>query len=105
VTTKAKRTLPITCTSPSYSPDGTSIACASPVDVFVMRTDGSGRRVVATFGEFGGQDGYSGTDWSPDGKWLLVTLPSYPELVEVATGTEIPLQALSNRAFQTLFVR
>jgi hypothetical protein len=106
VATKAKSILPVTCAHPGYSPDGTYFACTGSRDVSVVRTDGTGRRVLATFGEYDGPDGYSGADWTPDGKWLLVTFRySYVALVEVSTSTVLPLRGLPNPLFQALFVR
>jgi WD40 repeat protein len=91
---------------PAYSPDGTSFACTSSNGVWIVRTNGTGRRVVATFSSDEGPDGISGLDWTPDGKWLLVTfMYSYAALVEVSTGTVLPLRALPSPMFQALFVR
>ena len=106
VDTKAKRILPVTCVHPAYSPDGASIACTTASAISVMRADGTGRRVLVTYGEYGGPDGYSGVDWTPDGKWLLVTVDySNAALVEVSTGTVLPLRGLPNSVSQSLFVR
>ena len=74
VTTKAKSIIPVTCVHPGYSPDGTWFACTTSSEVSVVRTDGTARRVVATYGEYDGPEGISGVDWTPDGKWLLVTV-------------------------------
>jgi WD40 repeat protein len=60
----------------------------------VVRTDGTGLRVVADLFR-SDPDDVSGVDWSPDGKWL-VTTTTYDGavLVEVSSGTLIPLSAL-----------
>jgi hypothetical protein len=106
VATKAKSTLPVTCAHPAYSPDGAYFACTTSNNVSIVRTDGTGRRVVATFPAYQGPDGFSGVDWTPDGKWLLVMI-EYDDavLVDVSTGTVLPLRALPNVYFQPLFVR
>jgi hypothetical protein len=104
VATKAKRTVAVPCAYPSYSPDGSYFACtlnnlSSESNVSVMRTDGSGRRVLATFSPYDGPDGFSGVDWTPDGKWLLVTKNvGYAVLIEVSTGELLPLLALPTDA-------
>ncbi|HEX7980790.1 MAG TPA: hypothetical protein VF461_19450 [Gemmatimonadaceae bacterium] len=106
VTTKATRTLPVTCGYPRYSPDGAFFACASPTDVSIVGTDGTGQRVVAQFQGDNGPDTYSGVDWSPDGKWLVMMPRMWPAvLVEVSSGTKIPLTGLGGQYFQPSFVR
>jgi len=107
VTTKAKRTLAVPCAYPSYSPDGAWFACTTLADVSVMRTDGTGRRVLATFPAYEGLDGYSSLDWTPDGKWLLVMVEyAYAALIEVSSGKLMPLRAaLLPIDFQPAFVR
>ena len=70
-----------------------------------MRTDGTGQRLVANIPS--GVDDLSGVDWTPDGKWLLVS-KSYGQgavLVEVATGAILPLGGLGVGFFQASFVR
>lgn len=107
VATKASRILPVTCGFPRYSPDGGFFACASQADVSIVGTDGTGQRVVAQFQDDDGPDMYSGVDWSPDGKWLVmmprVMLPAI--LMEVSTGTKIPLTGLGGQYSQRSFVR
>ena len=105
VATKARSTVSVPCASPSYSPDGAYFACAASNDVSIVRTDGTGRRVLATFPRYEGPDGFSGLDWTPDGKWLLVMI-EYEDavLVEVSTGTVLPLRDLANSYFQPQFV-
>jgi Tol biopolymer transport system component len=107
VATKTSRTLSVTCGFPRYSPDGAFFVCSTPTDVSVMRTDGTGRRVVASFPSFQGPDDLSGVDWTPDGKWLLVTTQYYgAQLIEVSTGAALPLSGLPNGSFfQASFVR
>ncbi|HEX7942520.1 MAG TPA: hypothetical protein VF488_11985 [Gemmatimonadaceae bacterium] len=106
VATKATRTVPVTCGSPRYSPDGAFFACASPTDVSIVATDGTGQRVVAQFQNGEGPDHYSGVDWSPDGKWLVVMPPMWPALlIEVSSGTTVPLTGLGGQYSQPSFVR
>jgi Tol biopolymer transport system component len=104
ITTRTPRTLSVTCGFPRYSPDGAWFSCQSSSDVSVMRTDGTGQRVVTSI--LYGVDGLSGVDWTPDGKWLLVT-SSYQgaQLVEVATGSVLPLTGLGYGFFQASVVR
>ena len=107
VATKAKRTLSVTCPDPRYSPDGTEFACLTRNDVSIMGTDGTGRRTVASFAAPGADDA-SGVDWSPDGKWLLVTMAnvaSYAELIEVSSGVQIPLSGIGPSYVEAAFVR
>jgi WD40 repeat protein len=94
VVTKTSRTLPVKCGAPRYSPDGAFFACVGGLDMSVVRTDGTGLRVVADLFR-SDPDDVSGVDWSPDGKWL-VTTTTYDGavLVEVSSGTLIPLSAL-----------
>jgi hypothetical protein len=107
VATKAASTLPVTCGFPRYSPDGGFFACASQGDVSIVGTDGTGARVVAQFPDGDGPDMYSGVDWSPDGKWLvMMPRASWPAiLIEVSTGTKIPLTGLGGQYSQPSFVR
>jgi WD40 repeat protein len=107
VTTKAKSTVGATCAYPSYSPDGASFACTTLGDVSVMRTDGTGRRVLARFAPYEGLEPYSSLSWSPDGKWLLVMFEyQYAGLIEVSSGRVMPLRAaIANVDAQPMLVR
>jgi hypothetical protein len=100
VATKVSRTVPVACGYPTYSPDGAWFACASASDISIMKTDGTGRRVV--YG--GGQNYLSGVDWTPDGKWLLA-MTGNANLYDVATGTMLPLSGLGGVFMQASFVR
>jgi len=104
VATRSTHTLSVTCASPGYSPDGAFIACADPFNVSIMRADGTGQRVVATFGSFG-IDPLSGMDWTPDGKWLLANVIEGGALIEVSSGKVLSLNAVSYPAFQAMFVK
>ena len=108
VTTKASRTVPVRCGAPSYSPDGAWFACVGTTDVSIVRTDGTGQRVVADLFS-ADPDDVSGVYWSPDGKWL-VTTTTYQGvvLVEVSSGAVIPLTNLgigANQVREASFVR
>jgi hypothetical protein len=105
-TTRTPRMVNVTCGFPTYSPDGAYFACKSASNVSVVGTDGTGQRVVADLSQYGGLDDLSGPDWTADGKWLLVTTAYQGALlVEVSSGTVIPLTALGTNFFQATFVR
>ena len=105
VTTKTTRTLPVTCGYPRYSPDGAYFACASLFyNVSIVRTDGTGQRVLADF-PGNGPDELSGVDWTPDGKWVLAMPQTGAVLIEASTGTIVPLPTLGKAYFQPSFVR
>jgi len=109
LTTKTSRTVTGPCGYPSYSPDGAYFACASVTEFSVMRTDGTGRRVVTPFRADwpwpGGPAGVSGVDWSPDGKWLLAIVGRYANLYDVTSGSMLPLSGLGIDFSQASFVR
>jgi len=106
VATKATRTINTTCGYPRYSPDGASFACATLFNtIYVIATDGTGQRVLANFPNGDGPDELSGVDWTPDGKWVLAMPQTGAILVEVSTGTIVPLTALGKSYFQPSFVR
>jgi hypothetical protein len=110
VITREKTTLSVPCPFPSFSPDGTWFACtennlSSPSPVWVMRTDGTSRRVVITFGAYEGPDWTSSVDWTPDGTWLLETMSSgYAQLIEIYTGELISLLGIPTAYAQAMFV-
>jgi hypothetical protein len=104
VVTKTSRLLSANCAGPAYSPDGAYFACATSTDVSVVRTDGTGQRVVSAAG-IGGPDELSGLDWTPDGKWILAKLSGKFALIEVSSGTVLPLTGLGPDVLQGSFVR
>jgi Tol biopolymer transport system component/tRNA A-37 threonylcarbamoyl transferase component Bud32 len=67
---------PAVDTTPKWSPDGRSIA--------FLRRAGPGRKALMTVAALGGQErkvadfqsSHNGLSWSPDGKWLAVTVES-----------------------------
>jgi hypothetical protein len=73
----------------SVSPDGALVALDERTGLYVVRIDGSGRRLLlrgkATDYSYGFPD-----VWSPDSKQLLVSVPNWSRLavVTVATGAE-----------------
>jgi WD40 repeat protein len=61
-------------------------------EVGVIRSDGTGQRVLATDLSYVGW-----IEWSPDGKWLIVSPWSGPVLLfDVQTGLRIPIPTLGN---------
>jgi hypothetical protein len=105
VATKTSRALSVTCAGPAYSPDGAFIACATPSGISTVKTDGTGQRVVAGYSGLAGADDLSGLDWTPDGKWILSMLGRRLALIEVSSGTVLPLTGLGADALQGSFVR
>jgi hypothetical protein len=91
VATRTSTTVPVTCKAPRYSPDGAFFACLGTFDVSIVRTDGTGKRVVADLFS-ADPDDVSPVDWSPDGKWLLATtVYQGAVLVEVSSGAVLSL--------------
>lgn len=105
--TRATHDLPLTGEGPRWSPDGSLLAFRA-VDgdtegCFVANADGSGRHQVAP-----GPASADAPSWSPDGNWLVVAVPD-PKgdsprsgrlaLLEVATGTLLPLSWSSGMAY------
>ena len=90
----AERSLGVLGLVPRWSPDGQWIAYWSegsstePDGLFVVRPDGTGLRRVSAEGR---RYVERGLDWSPDGRWLLARGEEVLELVEVATGSVLPL--------------
>ena len=62
-----------TATSPSFSPDGKTIAYTSNIggaaQVWTVDAAGGYPQLVTAF-----DDAVSGVEWSPDGKWLAFSL-------------------------------
>jgi hypothetical protein len=102
--TRAETTLPVSCPLPRYSPDGSYFACAAPGEISVVRSDGTGQRVVTTFSDGRTADPLSGLDWTPDGRWILASVYG-PTLVAVSTGSAILLTAVNGNVFEPSFVR
>jgi Tol biopolymer transport system component len=78
-------------TNAAWSPTGDLIAYASRAGVGVIRPDGSGQRVLAADVRI-----VSWMDWSPDGRWLLVSGGTGPVLLfDMPSGRRIPVPTLS----------
>jgi hypothetical protein len=105
VAARVSSTLPVACAFPAYSPDGAFFSCETPSDISVVKTDGTGQRVVVSFAVFGSPDELSGLDWTPDGKWILSMLRGKLTLVELSSGAVLPLTGLGPDALQGSFVK
>jgi len=103
--TKASRFLSVACAGPGYSPDGALFACFTPGYISVVRTDGTGQRILASFAGLGAPDELSGLDWSPDGNWIVGVLGGKSVLIGVSDGTVLPLSGLGPDALQGSFVK
>jgi hypothetical protein len=74
--------------APVWSPDGTRIAYVSNTGAINLITpDGSVTNTLASGYGFGRPLG-----WSPDGKWIVGQSGGMLQLIEVATGTVLPLR-------------
>lgn len=71
----------------AWSPVSDLIASANGVEVDLVHADGSGRRVLGML------NGYiTWMDWSPDGRWLLVSAGLGPVILfDTTNGAELPL--------------
>jgi hypothetical protein len=82
--------LPLGGQVPHFSPVDDKIAflTASPTgNIAIMDPDGSNVVPLTTTADYG-----EGLDWSSDGQWIVAERGHGLELIEVATGTRIPLQ-------------
>jgi hypothetical protein len=78
-------------TNVAWSPTGDLIAYATATLVAVIRSDGTNMRTLA-----GNLGGVSWLDWSPDGRWLVVSAGAGPPLLfDVATGEQMPVSSLA----------
>src|SRR5690606_28790260 len=77
-------------TNAAWSPTDDLIAYASDAGVHLIRSDGTGLRVLAADVRYVGW-----MDWSPDGRWLLVSPGSGPVLLfDIQTGARMPIPTL-----------
>jgi hypothetical protein len=100
VATREVSTIDRSCDRGMFSPDGTQIACVSRHDLFVMKPDGTGYRLLATNLVNG-----CPPDWTADGEWLIAQTLTGPTLVSAADGTRLPLTNLAGKFTQVSFVR
>ena len=78
-------------TNVAWSPTGDLIAYATSTLVAVVRPDGTGLRTLDANPSF-----VSWLDWSPDGKWLVVSSGVGPPLLfDVQTGEPMPVSSLA----------
>lgn len=105
IATKTSRVISGFCTGPRYSPDGTRFACLRNGTLSVMNVDGSGNRVLSAPGGGSSLNDLSNADWSPDGKWLIVSNFNGQQLINASDGSVIALPTLSSTFQQMSFVR
>lgn len=97
VATRAATIMPAECLHPRYSPDGASFVCWTTAGIVVMKTDGTGTRILApNFGPFG-LTALAAPDWSPDGKWIIIG--DGARIVDVVTGAVMPLSLPPEASF------
>jgi anaphase-promoting complex subunit 4 len=71
----------------AWSPVSDLIASANGAEIDLVHSDGSGRRVLGTLDRY-----ITWMDWSPDGRWLLVSAGLGPvDLFDTTNGAELPL--------------
>jgi hypothetical protein len=71
----------------AWSPVADVIASANGAEIDLVHSDGSGRRVLGTLDRY-----ITWMDWSPDGRWLLVSAGLGPvDLFDTTNGAELPL--------------
>ncbi|HEX7980791.1 MAG TPA: hypothetical protein VF461_19455 [Gemmatimonadaceae bacterium] len=104
-TTRTPRMISTTCGFPTYSPDGAWFACTTASTVSVVRTDGTGKRLVANLSPNYGLDDLTSADWTADGTCLLLTTYTGAILVDVSNGAVFPLTGLGMGFFQASIVR
>jgi WD40 repeat protein len=86
------RTFLVNGTIAAWSPTDDLIAYAAGGLVGVIRSDGTGQRVLAP----DIKSEVKWMDWSPDGKWLLVSPPMGPTILfDVQAGTQLPIPTLA----------
>jgi hypothetical protein len=78
-------------TNAAWSPTDDLIGYSAPGEVGVIRSDGSGQRVLAT-----DMINVGWMEWSPDGKWLIVSPDAGPvTLFDIQTGARLPVPTLA----------
>jgi Tol biopolymer transport system component len=77
---------------PRWSPTGERIAVIGGGPLMLVSADGSDPHAIGPTNTIFGQYAYDQTfDWSPDGKWLVVSHDNMIELLQVDTGLLLPL--------------
>jgi hypothetical protein len=71
---------------PRWSPSGAQIVFNDDTTLYVVGSDGAGRRSVGPDHYY-----YPRADWSPDGTWLIARTRNRLELINVTTNEAIPL--------------
>jgi Tol biopolymer transport system component len=75
----------------AWAPTEDLIAYATDSQIRLVRSDGTGERVLASE-----MSGVTWMDWSPDGQWLLVSLDGPVTLLNVQTGERLPIGQLTH---------
>lgn len=89
-TTRAVSDLGVIGMTPSWSPNGDSLAFRRGDEHFLVAADGSGERFLAN--TRGASDQPPPVSWSPDGHWVVFLAPDNRlVLFEVATSMALPL--------------
>ena len=68
-----------------WAPSGERLATRGGAGLYVVNSDGSGMTQIASNNSLP-----RGLDWSPDGRWILVTIGSVPTIVDPASGLMLP---------------
>ncbi len=82
--TGATRTLSQFCDIPTYSPDGSRIACYVGSTIVVFNADGSNVHSIG-----GAADRGNSFDWSPDGEWIITQSANTPPIIRNASDGRI----------------
>jgi hypothetical protein len=91
IATGAERVL-VSGSDVAWSPTSDVIAYASGTEVGLIHADGTGRQVLAT-----DVNSVGWMDWSPDGRWLLVSPGVGPVILfDTTNGTRLPLATLAS---------
>jgi Tol biopolymer transport system component len=78
---------PVSASFPRFSPGDSLLAFAGSNGVSIMRSDGSGLRIVS----LAGRNYEPELNWSPDGQWIIATSTGPLDLINISTGLTLPL--------------